>query len=134
MRTIFKPMYAKLGISSLFKKLNDLDLVNQKESKSEEYNKNIQDIDQARRSLFKKIDIDCNHINLKNEVTGQKEDSIPFSEEYQFPTKVTPHMFQHIKRLTPTPKTTFELLIKPITSIYDEIQQRYGLKKSVPDC
>lgn len=41
MRTIFKPMYAKLGISSLFKKLNDLDLVNQKESKSEEYNKNI---------------------------------------------------------------------------------------------
>ena len=43
-------------------------------------------------------------------------------------------MFERIKRVTPGPQRAFEAGLKPITSIFDEIQGWSGHERELPDC
>ena len=43
-------------------------------------------------------------------------------------------MFERIKRVTPGPQRAFEAGLKPITSIFDETQKKFGHMNDLPDC
>ena len=50
------------------------------------------------------------------------------------PPEVAHDMFERIKRVTPGPQRAFEAGLKPITSIFDEIQGWSGHERELPDC